>query len=682
VIIFSVEKPTTPSVTLNIANQSICQGTTEVATAKSANAGTNSLFKWYVNNVEQTKIKGSTFPLANIANADGLSVKAVSDQCYVRSESTETPSYIFTVTSVVSASINIYASKTPFCSGDVPTLYTSSMYNQGGNPVFQWRVNGVNVVNPDGNANNLTLSTLRNGDKVDVLMTSDQACLVSKTVYSNFVNINIHNTALVPSVQIFANNNLCPNNSASFTATTNNVGIDEMTSYKWMVNGVLNTNSSFNNSVSLSNLKNNDVVICQVEGAYNLCNTTTNPNVLSLTSNAIKMNVSPVICNGFLIKPQLQILGAKNVNVGESQNFYASQVQADTVKLAGVPIKFNWYYKLVDPTGLVSFQRAYILDNNPKSQTVIQNNVSVTFPNNVQKLYAIASYYSSVESDYVAFDTLSHDIVLNNIKSTTKPSCSDTLGCSDYIITNVKIASVENDQLANNTECPYSSHGYSDFSTAEFVYYEIDSVIKTQVNQFASVYSSSSFAMQIKGLNQAQYYGVWVDINQDGDFEDAKEFLIASTEPAVVYNTSVVIPSIEGSEGERRLRIRSSNNPLTAKDYCGFSNVSKGETEDYLIIIQAYPELKAPQVFTPGVDGYNDYFVVLGIDEAAGNTELQVFDKLGNIVYSNTEYDNKWGGEHNNGSKLLNGTYYYRVKNGTREIKGFVELVNEVASAE
>ncbi|SMO67216.1 T9SS type B sorting domain-containing protein, partial [Solitalea koreensis] len=59
-----------------------------------------------------------------------------------------------------------------------------------------------------------------------------------------------------------------------------------------------------------------------------------------------------------------------------------------------------------------------------------------------------------------------------------------------------------------------------------------------------------------------------------------------------------------------------------------------------------------PNVFTPNGDGFNDNFVINGIDGI--ETELVVISRWGNEVYKNTKYKNDW-----NGSQLSEGTYFY-----------------------
>jgi len=76
------------------------------------------------------------------------------------------------------------------------------------------------------------------------------------------------------------------------------------------------------------------------------------------------------------------------------------------------------------------------------------------------------------------------------------------------------------------------------------------------------------------------------------------------------------------------------------------------------------PAVFIPEGFSPNGDGKFDQFVITGPSIKA--IRLQVFDRWGNLVYENQNYQNDWSGFANqgsvlNGSQLAEGTYYYLV---------------------
>lgn len=84
-------------------------------------------------------------------------------------------------------------------------------------------------------------------------------------------------------------------------------------------------------------------------------------------------------------------------------------------------------------------------------------------------------------------------------------------------------------------------------------------------------------------------------------------------------------------------------------------------------------DIYIPNIITPNGDGKNDYFVIPGLDRYPGST-LIIYNRWGNQVYQNKNYDNKWNGE-----GLNEGTYYYILKlrsaQVNRDLKGWIELL-------
>ncbi|MBM3170154.1 MAG: T9SS type A sorting domain-containing protein [Bacteroidetes bacterium] len=122
--------------------------------------------------------------------------------------------------------------------------------------------------------------------------------------------------------------------------------------------------------------------------------------------------------------------------------------------------------------------------------------------------------------------------------------------------------------INNNTSC---TGGYSDFSGS----------ISTTLNAGIPYPYSATFGYSDQGL------GMWLDINQDGDFDDVGEFV--SSVPYVFgsfsANGSLTISGTVNS-GTYRLRVRNWWN----NDFLGFPGeacqaVSYGETEDYTVVV-------------------------------------------------------------------------------------------------
>ncbi|MBS1765402.1 MAG: fibronectin type III domain-containing protein, partial [Bacteroidetes bacterium] len=158
----------------------------------------------------------------------------------------------------------------------------------------------------------------------------------------------------------------------------------------------------------------------------------------------------------------------------------------------------------------------------------------------------------------------------------TQPTVvSDGCGLGLYI-NNVTFAGINNTSGCYNS-VPYTYPYYSFFPT-----------------QTASVTQGGVYPFSVSSPNQAtgyyQWYGVWIDYNDNGSFEDAGELVLSSVAGATATNNSltgnITIP-LSSVPGVHLMRVRSAN-VSAAINSCSDNAVS-GETEDYLIDITAAP---------------------------------------------------------------------------------------------
>jgi gliding motility-associated-like protein len=85
--------------------------------------------------------------------------------------------------------------------------------------------------------------------------------------------------------------------------------------------------------------------------------------------------------------------------------------------------------------------------------------------------------------------------------------------------------------------------------------------------------------------------------------------------------------------------------------------------------------LVANNILTPNGDGENDQFVIDNLINYPVN-KLQIFDRQGRVVYTQSNYLNNWDGQHN-GNFLPQDTYYYLIifDNGAGKKTGFISLI-------
>jgi gliding motility-associated-like protein len=89
------------------------------------------------------------------------------------------------------------------------------------------------------------------------------------------------------------------------------------------------------------------------------------------------------------------------------------------------------------------------------------------------------------------------------------------------------------------------------------------------------------------------------------------------------------------------------------------------------------PALKATELITPNGDGLNEAFVIGYVNLDKPN-KLKIFDRNGEQLFLQNDYQNNWSGELSNGKLAENGIYYYVFiegdDNSKRELKGVVEV--------
>lgn len=83
-------------------------------------------------------------------------------------------------------------------------------------------------------------------------------------------------------------------------------------------------------------------------------------------------------------------------------------------------------------------------------------------------------------------------------------------------------------------------------------------------------------------------------------------------------------------------------------------------------------------LMTPNGDGYNDRWII-GNLENYPDTEVMVFNREGQVLYKNENYDNNWDGTNTYGKKLVDGTYYYAIKfkDSDKIYKGSITIIRD-----
>lgn len=104
---------------------------------------------------------------------------------------------------------------------------------------------------------------------------------------------------------------------------------------------------------------------------------------------------------------------------------------------------------------------------------------------------------------------------------------------------------------------------------------------------------------------------------------------------------------------------------FNGKDSIGYNIIDDGEPQrkSRATIVFEVIDKPAPKIFngfSPNDDGINDFFKVENA-EFYDDLKLVVFNRWGQVLYTNDAYKNDWRGIDNNGNEVVDGTYFYVI---------------------
>lgn len=106
----------------------------------------------------------------------------------------------------------------------------------------------------------------------------------------------------------------------------------------------------------------------------------------------------------------------------------------------------------------------------------------------------------------------------------------------------------------------------------------------------ANVVQGTKYSMTVQGggTMNPQGMGIWIDFNQNQDFDDPGEFVFSSAAPTNNLQSDSILIPFSALLGPTRMRVRSLRNGVPqANQSC--TRFNRGETEDYIIVIQTAP---------------------------------------------------------------------------------------------
>ena len=282
----------------------------------------------------------------------------------------------------------------------------------------------------------------------------------------------------------------------------------------------------------------------------------------------------------------------------------------------------------------------------------------------------------------VSIDLISNDLTEGTISDnrlTFTPTNWDTnqtitiTGVNDY----VDDGDITYKILINNavsTDLVYNGLSISNVDVINVDDDEAGITVISDTNQTSEDGTSTSIKFV---LNSQPLADVSTELELDDISEGSLDIFVVLFTPDNWSDTSVVVVTgVDDDEvdGDITYDLSISSTVSTDDKYDGL------ESNDISIvnIDNDSKELIIPEAFSPGNDGYNDYFHIVNL-EHNNKASIRIYNRWGSLVYSDDNYNNKWDGRANVGSgsvgsKLPTGTYYYvlEINGKSKKINGSV----------
>jgi len=189
--------PVGVSVSTNV--NPICSTNTVVFTATPSNAGPNPIYQWRKNGVNQgTGSSSPTYGFSYLNNNDVISCVLTSNAACISGNPATSNAYTVTVGTLATVGVAISASANPVEIGTMVT-YTATPANGGTNPVYQWKVNGIN----SGTNSPIFTYMPMDNDVISCVLTSNILCAFSNPATSPELLMTVNHYATTLTVSAF-----------------------------------------------------------------------------------------------------------------------------------------------------------------------------------------------------------------------------------------------------------------------------------------------------------------------------------------------------------------------------------------------------------------------------------------------------------------------------------------------
>jgi gliding motility-associated-like protein len=580
-----------PSVSLLVSpSTNVCSGTLVTFRANAVDAGVNPTYKWKLNG----NVVGTNFPQftsSTLSNNDVVSCE-VTSTVSCASIATATASSTITIFSSFTPTLTITTPSTTNCANEIIN-FTTQLGAAYTSPVYQWKVNNVNVGTNSANYS----YTPANGDIITCALTiAPSSCATTTTANSNSVVMSVTPIVSAPTITIqVTQNDQCAGSMYDFTSSTTNGGNAPI--YQWKKNGISVGNNA--PTYQSSALNNNDIITCSVTS-----NSSCVTNAIA-NSNAIVVLVKPILT------PSISI-AASAIPVCKTDTV----IFIATTTHPGNNPQYQWYInnQLFTTTATNTFRINSLVNNDVLSCILISNADCVINPANSNTIIVPVKDYTDVTTQ---------------ITANKNPICKD-----EFIILNATILNGGanpvyiwklNNNIINNSIPTYTSNSLQNNDIITLTVKSSNTCVKDGLSNPIQVLVNPLPVVQFSQLDTIILFGSSIMLQPSISNAITNYTWVPNYR---IDNTGIKTPTV---------------NPLTSTLYKLAVADVNGCIGGSSYFVKVFRRLLMPTAFTPNKDGMNDWFIIPA-DLQLNINQFTVYNRWGQIVFETTDSKKGWDG--------------------------------------
>lgn len=594
-------------VQISTSQNPVCANTAAIFTAIPVLGGTNPAYQWVLNGIN-VGTNSNTYTIPAMQNGDVVYCIMTSSSPVVCNRIANSNTITMQVNTAVTPAVSITASRNNICTGDI-VAFTAVPVNGGSAPIYQWKLNGVNV---GTNSNTYSTTALNNNDIVLCSMISNALCLATPApAVSNSITMTVSTNA-APAISISASQtNICQGNAVSFTAIP--INSNATTTYQWKIN----SNNAGTNTVSFTSsvLQNNDTVYC-IMTTISAC--AANPVV---QSNKIIMQVNPVVT------PSITIATAKTtICQGDMVNCTAAPVNA------GATPTYQWKLNGVNVgTNAVTYSSASLADNDVITCSMLTSLPCATVAG------AVGSNSITMTVSPIVSPTIS-------ISASKNPICKGDNATITATVTNGGTAPVYKWMINGNIASNNSSYSSVNFADGDKI-----SCSLTSSFTCALPASSSDIIMKVNPVPTVSFNPAEVILPYGNTYQmqPVTNGAITSylwTPGTFLSNNKIPKPIV--------------NTPQNQIYSLTVTNASDCRANAAISIV-VFKDFRMPNSFMPA--GKNKQFIIPRLYQSLKIHYFKIFNRYGQMIFETTDVAKGWDGTINGQAQPV-GAYVWIIE--------------------